>query len=77
MTREAQEAGEQALDTLKQRVFASSFGSFEPGVTLKRYYETFEKDDEPKPEDLEEFEPESEADVMEMLNIARRAGAIS
>lgn len=76
MGKEAEEAGEAALDGLKQRVFASAFGSVDPRTALKHYYETFEKDTE-LPEDMEQFEPETEDDVTEMLNLARRAGAIS
>lgn len=76
MQKEAEEAGEAALDGLKQRVFASAFGSPDPRAALKQYYDTFEKDSEPEPEEMEQFEPESESDVMEMMNLARRAGAI-
>lgn len=80
MGQEAQEAGERALEGLKQRVFASSFGSIDPRESLSRYYEVFEKQNEPDPEydyDVEAFEPESEADVQQMLNEARRLGIVS
>lgn len=75
---EAQEAGESVLDGLKQRVFASAFGSWNPGAALKEYYKIFE-DPEPGPDfdNVEEWEPEGEDDVMSMINTARRAGVIT
>lgn len=78
MGQEAQEAGERALEALKQRVFATAFSAFDPRASLNRYYETFEKPNEPPEYDyeVEEFEPETQADVQQMLNDARRLGVI-
>lgn len=76
MAKEGEEAGENALEDLKQRVFASAFGSFDPRSALSQYHEVFEKPDEQPEYDVEEFEPETEADVQEMMNAARRAGII-
>lgn len=78
MAREAEEAGESVLGTLKQRVFASAFGSFDPTKALKQYYELFEKDTAlPDEEELESYEPENEDDVRQMMNEVRRLGIIS
>lgn len=76
MEYEVEQEVKENVETLKQRVFATSFAAFDPGEALKRYFDSFEKEQQMIEEGVEEFVPESEEDVMEMLNTARRAGAI-
>lgn len=78
MTKEAEEAGESVLDSLKQRVFASAFGSFDPQTAIANYHKVFEEPEQMQAQtfDVKEFEPENEADVQEMLAAAFRAGVI-
>lgn len=75
MSQEAQEAGESALEALRQRVFASAFGSFDPKSALDNYDKVF---GEAKEIDLDEQDslPIDEDEVMAMLNQARRLGVL-
>lgn len=75
MTQEAQRAAEDALEAVRVKVFTAALSAFDPAAALKTYAELFE----PKEEDreFEDFTPENAADVEQMLNLARRAGAIS
>lgn len=62
------------MESLKQQVFASAFGSFDPQAALSEYYKVFEHQD--PEQQVSEFEPQSPKDVLDMLNEARQAGAI-
>lgn len=57
-------------------MFASSFAAFDPSEALQRYYEKFEEDEQMIEEGVTEVIPETEEDVMRMLEAARQAGAI-
>ena len=66
-------------DKFKQNVFAHAFSAFDSSHALKQYYEIFEKPEKQGVYDYEyeEFEPQGEEDVLEMLNAARRLGIVT
>lgn len=75
MRQEDEQANNKAYDGFKQRVFASAFGSLDSQHALKQYYDLFEKQEDTDYQ-YEEWEPENEQDVQEMLNAARRLGIV-
>lgn len=75
MRQDAENAGEEAREAFKQQVFASAFSSFDPKASLQDYYKLFEEKTAVEDFDVEDYVPETEADVREMMNVARRAGA--